>query len=898
MRWLAKLRMSVKTLLRGRAEDRELDAELKLHLEYQISQNIAAGMNPDEARRAALLDFGGLEQMKEDCRDMRKANWIEDLLQDLRYAVRMLRNSPGFTAVAVLTLALGIGANTAIFSVVDAVLLKPLPFRHPDQVVALWETESAPGNFPLNGMDYLDWREGNTTFADMTLYSWPRTANVSAKDASEGGTLTQVQANFFTLLGVQAQLGRTFAPGEDQKGGARLAVLSDAFWKKQYGGSLEVIGTPMRINGEVYTVIGVLPAWYRMQSSADLWIPLDMAKDKLGGRGNHQWRAYGRMKVGVTVAQARADLHRIAQALEKQYPGNNRNVDAIVKLVKEDVVGPFQEQVLILFGAVALVLLIACANVANLLLARSTSRRREIAVRNALGAGRSRLVRQMLTESLLLSLIGGALGVFIASVSVMALRSALPRTIPQPNPIAVGWMPLLFTFATSLAVGILFGLVPAAQSSSVDSTEALKPKASGGDTATQRGHWLRDALVVSEIALSLALLIGAALLLRTFSNLRSTDIGVRGDGVLTASVLLPEKKYETFEQGRAFYAQLLQKLRSSPGVQAAAITTKLPMRGGNNGYIKIPGQQEDPMGGPLVESTSISGDYFRAFRIPLLAGREFETQDYELMAKMLREYIAAKTDDERTALAKKYVMPAIINATMAKTFWPNQDAIGKVFDSFVLFRIIGVVGDVKQQQLKAPAMPETYYPLEWQLTNPNFDYDIVVQGAGSGEALTGTVRSAVQSIDPGLGLLAVRTVPQIIAEATQDTQYETALLGAMAALALILAAVGTYGVMSYVVGRRTNEIGIRLALGAPRARIVRMVLSQAGALVLIGILLGLGAAAGGAQLMHGLLVGVMPVDPLTYASVAVLLAGVALAACYLPVRRAMRVDPMVALRYE
>jgi len=898
MRWLAKLRMSVKTLLRGRTEERQLDAELKLHLEYQIAQNITAGMSATEARRTALLDFGGLEQMKEDCRDMRKANWIEDLLQDLRYGLRMLLQSPGFTAVAVLTLALGIGANTAIFSVVDAVLLKPLPFRQPDQVVALWETETAPGNFPLNGMDYLDWREGNTTFADMTLYSWPRTANVSAKESAEGATLTQVQANFFTLLGVLPQTGRTFAPDEDKNGGAHVAVLSDGFWRAKFAGNRDVVGASLRINDEAYTVIGVMPAWYRMQALADLWIPLDMAKDKLGDRGNHQWRAYGRMKNGVNVTQARADLHRIAQGLEKQFPGNNRNVDAIVLPVKDDIIGPFQEQVLILFGAVALVLLIACANVANLLLARSTSRRREIAVRNALGAGRSRLVRQMLTESLLLSLIGGTLGVLMAQISVMALRTALPPTIPQPNPINVGWMPLLFTFATSLAVGVLFGHVPAAQSSSVESTEALKPKATASEGATKRRHWLRDTLVVSEIALSLALLIGAGLLLRTFSNLRSTDIGVRGDGVLTASVRLPEKKYDNFEQGRAFYAQLLKKLQSSPGIHAAAITTKLPMRGGNNGYIKIPGQQEDNMSGPLVENTSIDGEYFRAFRIPLLAGREFNAEDHELTAKLLREYIAAKTDEERNALPKKYVLPAIVNQTMAKTFWPKQDPVGKVFESFVVFRIVGVVGDVKQQQLKGAAMPEAYRPLEWDLTSPNFPYHIVVQGAGTGESLTGTMREALRSIDDGLALMTIRTMPQIIAEAMQDTQYATALLGTMAALALILAAVGTYGVMSYVVGRRTNEIGIRLALGAPRARIVRMVLAQAGTLVFIGIALGLAAAAGGARLMQRLLVGVKPVDPVTYASVAMLLAGVALLACYLPVRRAMRVDPMVALRYE
>ena len=895
---MSKAWMAARTVLQRRAEERELDAELRFHLEHQIAQNLAAGMTPSEARRTALLDFGGVEQMKEDCREMRKANWIEDLLQDLRYAVRMLASSKGFTVVAVLTLALGIGANTAIFSVVDAVLLKPLPFRQPENVVSLHETESAPGAFPLNGADYLDWREGNKTFEDMSLFSWPNRVNVSSKGSSEGAAVIRTQVNFFSLLGVPAQIGRTFAAGEDQNGGSHVVILSDAFWKKQFGGQKDIVGGTLRLNGEPFTVIGVLPAWYRLQARTDLWVPLDMGKDKLGHRGNHQWRAVGRVKNGVTIAQARADLHSIAFALEKQYPDNNKNVDAIVTPMKEDLIGDFGSQVLILFGAVAVVLLIACANVANLLLARSTSRRREIAVRNALGAGRGRLVRQMLTESLMLALVGGLLGVAIAYLGVAILRGALPATTPLPNPITVGLVPLLFTLGVSLIVGVLFGLAPAMQSSSVDSNEALKPKGAPGQSTTSRGQWLRDALVVSEIALSLALLIGAGLLLRTFANLRATDTGVRPEGVLTAGVLLPAKKYQTFEQGRAFYQQLLEKLQAAPGIQAAAITTKLPMLGGNNGYIKIPGQQEQSMTGPLVENTSIGGEYFQVFRIPLLAGREFQADDRELTTKCLREYLAAKTEPERVAVAKKYVLPAIINQTMARTFWPKQDAVGKVFDAFVLFHVIGVVGDVKQTQLRSAAMPEAYYPLEWDLTDPNAPFGVVVRGAGTGEALAGTVRSTVQSLDDSLALMQVRTMPQIIADSMLGTQYEAVLLGTMAILALILSAVGTYGVMSYVVGRRTNEIGIRMALGAARTQIVGMVLRQAGILVLLGIALGLVAASGGARLMQGLLVGVKPIDPLTYGSVTAVLVGAALLACFLPVRRAMRVDPMVALRYE
>ncbi|OLB19238.1 MAG: hypothetical protein AUI12_11000 [Acidobacteria bacterium 13_2_20CM_2_57_6] len=589
-------------------------------------------------------------------------------------------------------------------------------------------------------------------------------------------------------------------------------------------------------------------------------------------------------------------MRTIAERLEKQFPDNNRNVDAIVTPMREDLVGDLSSQRWIMFGAVGLVLLIASANVANLLLARATSRRQEMAVRGALGAGRGRLARQLLTESLVLSLVSGAFGVVIAYGGVAALKASLPPSVPQPNPVEVGLVPMTFALATCLAVGVLFGLAPALQSSGVDAGETLKSKGAPGGSTTKRLHWLRSTLVAGEIALSLALLIGAGLLLRTLAHLRATEIGVQPANVLTAEVKLPESKYKTFDQRREFVDQLLQKLRVSPGVKAAAITTKLPLLGGNNGYIHIPGQETGSMSGPLVESTSLRGDYFRAMGIPLLAGREFEKNDYELTAKFMREVIPAKTDEETKAVVKKYTLRAVINQTMAQTFWPKQDAVGKIFEHFVRLEVIGVVGDVKQGRVRSKAMPEAYYPLEWDLDMPNLS--IVVKGGGAAGALAGTVRSAVQSQDANLALMHVRPMAQIITESMTDTTYETVLLGGMAALALILAAVGIYGVMSYVMARRTNEIGIRMALGAERRQIVGMVLRQGAAIIGIGILAGLAGATVGAKLMEGLLVGVKPIDPATYAGVAGMLATVALLACYLPARRAMRVDPMVALRYE
>jgi predicted permease len=732
----------------------------------------------------------------------------------------------------------------------------------------------------------------------MSLFSWPSSVNITAGAMPEGAAIVRTEVNFFSLLGVYPQIGRTFAAGEDQNGGSHVAILSYAFWKARFGGSTDILSKSIALDGEPYMVVGVMPAWYRTPGDAELWVPLDMSKKSLGTRGSHRWRAIGRIKQGVTLQQARADLRTIAEGYEKQFPDNNRDVDAIVTPMREDLIGDFSSQILIMFGAVGLVLLIACANVANLLLARSTSRRREIAVRSALGAGRGRLLRQLLTESVLLSLAGGLLGVAIAFAGVTALRVGLADTIPQPNPVTVDLAPLFFTLLVSIGVGVLFGLAPAVQSSMVDCGSALQSKGAVGASATRRGRWLRNVLVASEIALSLALLAGAGLLLRTFAHLRSTDIGVHAENILTATVRLTEKQYKTLDQGVQFYDRLTDKLNNTPGIRAAAITNKLPLRGGENGYIKIPGQQINSMSGPLVEFSSVSSDYFRAMGIPLLAGRELNRDDFELTAKMMRGNMAAKDEAEAKELAAKYVLPSVINETMAKTFWPGQSAIGKSYENFVQFRVVGVVGDVKQSRVREKVMPETYRALSWDMGYPSRPFAVVVQSAGAPENLTNTLRSAVQSLDPNLALFRVRPMSQIVAESMQDTSYEAVLLGTMAALALVLASVGTYGVMSYVVGQRTNEIGIRMALGARPPQIMAMVLAEVFTVVGAGIGVGLVGAVACARVMKDLLVGVAPFDPVTYAGVSLLLALVALAACYVPVRRAMRVDPVLALRYE
>ena len=898
MRIFDKVRMAGRGLFRRDASEHELSDELAFHIERQTAENVRAGMTPAQARRAAMIDFGGVEAMKEECRETRKTNWLHDFAQDVRYAGRVLRNSPGFTVIAILTLALGIGANTAIFSIVNATLLKPLPFRQPEKVVALWQTESAPGSYPLTGEDYLDWKKHNKSFADMALYSGPSSVNLATGDTPEGATVIRVEEDFFALLGVQPQLGRTFATGEGKKGANHVAILSNAFWKARFGGSRDIVHRTVSLDGEPYTIVGVMPAWYRSPADAQVWTPLDISLDSLGKRGSHSWRAIGRVKDGVTIAQARADLRTIAEGYEKEFPNTNRNVDAIVVPLREDLVGDFSSQILILFGTVGLVLLIACANVANLLLARATARKREIAVRSALGAGRGRLVRQLLTESILLALVGGVFGVAIAFAGVAAMRGLLADTVPQPNPLAVDVAPLAFTFLVCIAVGGVFGLAPTIPSVGVSSVEALKSRGVASPGGSHKGQRLRSVLVAGEIALSLALLAGAGLLLRTFSHLKNMDVGVRGEHVLTAAIRLPEKQYTTLDQGEGFYGPLVEKLKQAPGIEAVAITSKLPLRGGNNGYVKIPGQQDDGLTGPLVEWSAIGPDYFHVMSIPLREGRDLSREDFDLTAKLIREIAPVTDDKEQAKITSKYVIPSVINQTMAKTFWPNQSAIGKIFESFVKFRVVGVVGDVKQQRLRDAAMPEGYIALPWDMAGPARPFYVVIRTVGAPELATATLRDAVKAQNPTLALFDVQTMPKIVADSMQDTSYEAVLLGTMAGLALLLASVGTYGVMSYVVGQRTNEIGIRMALGAQPEEIMGMILRQVFSLVCAGIAAGLVAAIGGAHAMKSLLVGVAPFDVWTYLGVSVLLAGVALVACWVPVRRAMRVDPVLALRYE
>ena len=826
--------------------------------------------------------------------------FLETLLQDIRYGVRTLRKSPGFALVAVLTLALGIGANTAIFSVINAVLLKPLPFKDPDRLVQLWETESAPGNFPLTGPDYLDWQEQNQTLESSALYTYQRAFNASGAGEAQPVAALSTQANFFTVLGVAPAMGRTFAPGEDQEGKNHVVVISNGCWKKFFAGRPDVIGRTIELNSQAHTVIGVMPDWFNFPARNEIWTPLNMDKKDLGARGSHSYRAIARVKAGSSIEAARADLLTISKRLEQQY--HNEGIEAVVVPLKEQITQSSKPQLLVLLAAVAAVLLVACVNVANLLLARATGRQREIALRAVLGASRMRVVRQLLTESVLLSLMGAAVGLAGAWWAVILIRSTRTLPIPRVNAVELDLTVLAFTILISMAVGILFGLAPALQASSADLGEELKASAQSVVSPLGWQRILRDALVVIEIGASLALLAGAGLLLRSFSKMRNADVGIQPQNVMTMSIMLPRQKYSTPVQRRDFIDRYLERVQHVPGVQAASISTEIPLEGGNNGYIKVDGDKDPAHAQQLVEDNYITPDYFRALGIPFLHGENFSAADIEHASEVnlkLDELYKQNPDLKTVPPGLSFV--AVINRAMAQTFWPNQDAVGKIYklnDGTLPVRVIGVVGDASVFGIQTKPFPEAYYPITVALTYQGFGGMVVARTSGAPSGSISALRSNLNAMDPSLAAFQPRSMEEVIAEASQSTGVQTYLLGSFAALALILAAVGLYSVLAYLVTQRTREIGIRMALGAQQAHVLKMVMGHGSRLTAAGVLLGAGGAFALTRFLKSLLFGVTTKDPATFLGVVLVLTLVAMAACYVPARRAMRVEPMAALRDE
>jgi putative ABC transport system permease protein len=818
-------------------------------------------------------------------------------MQDLRYALRNLWKAKGFAAVAVLTLALGVGANTAIFSIIDTILLRPLPFHNPDQLVRLFETESAPGSYPFAGPDLGDWRAQNHTFQDMAMYGWLHDMNASQDGRADHILGVPTEVNFFNVLGVRPLLGRTWAPGEGQPGKDRVVVLSYAFWQGRYAGDPRAIGQTIELDARKFTIVGVMPPSFRYPSRAQLWMPQEMVHNEYS-RGSHWANAIGRLKLGVGIKAAQADLTVIASALEKAYPDSNYKVGAKVMSLRDDLVGDSRGSLLMMLWAVALVLLIACANVANLLLSRAVSRQKEMAVRSALGAGRSRLVRQLFTESILLAGIGGAMGLLLGWGIVTAFSHARSFALPQFNIIQLHGTVLAFTFVLALATGVLFGLVPAAQTSRTDLHDELKGGAGSSVSQSRKRRFASNVLVVGEVALSLLLLSGAGLLLKDFVKLRGAEVGVRPEGVWTAAVQLPKARYDGDARQFQFAQALLDKVRHIPGVDAAALTSVLPLEGGSNGYYNPRGRPSGPNQGPLVEVHSVSQDYFRAMGVHLISGRWFAPADVELAAKLDARFSQAREKKEKLPPAETNAMvfPAVINEAMARSFWPNQDPAGQMFgqgDNGPWHQVIGVVSDVKQWGLTHAPVPEAYSAFDG-----GGRFFLVLHTSMPPASLTPPARQALAQLDGSLPLFDVRTMAEVIGDGAKGSQFLSVLVGSFAGFAALLAAIGIYGVLSYLVSQRTREIGIRMSLGASRGRVLGQVIWEGMRLATAGFAIGLAGAFAAGKVMASLLHEVEPRDPSVLLGTTALLALVTLAAYYVSARRAARLDPMAALRQD
>jgi putative ABC transport system permease protein len=809
------------------------------------------------------------------------------LVQDLRFALRLLRKSPAFTAVAVLALALGIGANTAIFSVVNAVLLRPLPYDHPDHLVKLW-TKFVGIGLPNNqnwvsAPEFADFVQLNQSFSHIAALSGDSFNIVTGglPERVEGG---EVSASFFPMLGVKPTLGRVFLPEEEQPGRDNVALISNGLWRRRFGADPALVGRKLAVNGRSVQVVGVLPADFQYAPDADLFTPLAFSNDDFSPnhRGSHGLEVLARIKPELTFAQARADMDAVARhmtELHPEYPYKRYGFGLIMTPLLEEIVGDIKTALWILMGAVGLVLLIACANVANLLLARASGREREIAIRTAIGAGRLRLVRQLLTESIILGIAGGAAGLLLAKWGLRVLTNISAASFPRLADAHMdGWV-LAFTTAISIGTGMLFGLAPAFQISGV-THESLK-EGGRGSSAGRASQGLRRALVVAEIALSLVLLAGSGLLLRSFVRLMEVDPGFRADGVLTMRMSLPDARYPREPQIRAFYRDVVERVSKLPGVQAAGLVSALPLSGsGSSGTTTVDSRAVSGQeASPEADWRPVSPNYFKAMGISLIAGRYFDERDTDTSAPV-----------------------AIVDESMADTYWPNEDAVGKRLkrgdrqSQDPWMTIVGVVHHVRYRTLEAASRVTLYWP---HAQSPRPSMSLVVRTTSADpRALGATVQRAVLAVDPDQPVYKVRTMMELMADSVARRRLAMLLLAIFAGAALLLAGVGIYGVMSYTVTQRAHEMGIRMALGASRANVLRLILGQSLALTLSGIALGLAGSLAMAGMISSLLFNVKSRDPLTLGLVALGLAVVALLASYLPAHRATRVDPVVSLRYE
>jgi predicted permease len=891
MNWLARLS-------RRRKQEAQLDAELRFHIEQRTAELIAAGVESGEARRRAKIEFGGVEGVKEECREARGTQFVESLLQDIRYALRMLRKSPGFTAVAILTLALGIGANTALFSAVNGVLLNPLPYPDPGRLVTV---DASKPLFPRGSISYpnfLDWHRLNQCFS---YFAVSRTTGflLTGVGAPEELDAAAVTSDLFPMLGIQPTIGRYFTPAEDEIGVSHVVAISTDLWKRKFGASPDVIGKEISLDGKGYAIAGVFPGHLdlpmRYFSSVDVYIPLGefanpAVKYRVAGLGIH---GMARLKPGVTLQQARDDMQRVTAYLAKIYPDADKDMGAALNPLKESIVGQVRGFLLLLLGAVGFVLLIACVNVANILLSRGNARGREIAVRSALGAGTGRLVRQMLTESVLLAILGGALGLALAAIGTRATLAALPATLPRAGEVGIDARVLWFTVIISLGAGILFGLLPALRAARPSAYETLKDGARGSSGGSR--HRAQGVLVTVQMALALVLLAGAGLMIRSLSQLWNVDPGFDPNHILTFNLALPPQlNHAPAAAIRTALRNFDAAISAVPGVEAESLSWgAFPMYSEDDQNFWIEGQpkptSESQMYGML--DYIVGPDYLKALRIPLLAGRFFSASDNEHSRPVV-----------------------VVDEVLARKYFPNGDAVGQAIcqgdkTHTYCFEIIGVVGHVKQWGLdtdsKNSLRAQVYFAFMQLPDNvislvPS-NTSVVVRTTGNVLGLMDSIRNASDRLNKDEVLTSFETMHEIIQSSLAPRRFAMMLLGAFAALALVLAGIGLYGVIAYAVGQRTHEIGIRMALGAHPGEVFRLVIGQGLRLAFIGIAIGAAAALILIRLLSSfsqLLYGVGGSDPLTLISVSIVLLAVAILACYIPARRAMRVDPMVALRYE